>query len=306
MLSTPSQSHYGAIATSSISSSNALYFSFNPTMVRLRLFMVCDNVARMGEFQSHYGAIATRPLSLPNSIFQTVSIPLWCDCDLSWAWGLSWTRAVSIPLWCDCDPNKGYLSQSHSTCFNPTMVRLRRGYHISSSACTSPVSIPLWCDCDAAIIYRPQLVPPLFQSHYGAIATDVRTVWYCGKRASFNPTMVRLRLVFLVTKTIVSSVSIPLWCDCDHSYVVTDDRGIGSFNPTMVRLRPAVFPFAITEVKSFNPTMVRLRRSPNLCQAGHRGLFQSHYGAIATMWEKRCQSEDPSFNPTMVRLRLGD
>ena len=81
--------------------------SFNPTMVRLRLIYPSEQKGQGDrlKFQSHYGAIATkrqlkassqnvpgfnptmvrlRPLERASFAFsRTVSIPLWCDCDLS-------------------------------------------------------------------------------------------------------------------------------------------------------------------------------------------------------------------------------
>ena len=77
--------------------------SFNPTMVRLRpsvigLFSsprmwfqshygaIATAILRVSEeavtqFQSHYGAIATRIDNSTSPNFDSVSIPLWCDCD---------------------------------------------------------------------------------------------------------------------------------------------------------------------------------------------------------------------------------
>ena len=85
------QSHYGAIATLGLLSRIPPESCFNPTMVRLRLVVkVFDSLRVFG-----------------------VSIPLWCDCDLS-------------PRPRRCSP---------APCFNPTMVRLR--HQMCGCACTS-------------------------------------------------------------------------------------------------------------------------------------------------------------------------
>ena len=76
-----------------------------------------------------------------------------------------------------------------------------------------------------------------------------------------------------------------------------------SFNPTMVRLRP--LPGRIYKgVLCFNPTMVRLRRSVWYGGCDPSNLFQSRYGAIATLAKSSRREDMLCFNPTMVRLRL--
>ena len=56
---------------------------FNPTMVRLRPQEQLELLTFYAPFQSHYGAIATWwSWQFANSPHE-VSIPLWCDCDLS-------------------------------------------------------------------------------------------------------------------------------------------------------------------------------------------------------------------------------
>ena len=146
-------------------------------------------------------------------------------------------RKVSIPLWCDCD-------------------NLSRTWSYRESK----VSIPLWCDCDNEAIaylldylssFNPTMVrlrPPRPQSSSRAVPC-------------FNPTMVRLRLRAWPTRSFVSSVSIPLWCDCDAPTTAPPKSNAvvsiplwcdcdlpylsglccsyNRFNPTMVRLRPA-------------------------------------------------------------------
>ncbi len=75
-----------------------------------------------------------------------------------------------------------------------------------------------------------------FQSHAGSIeaggwSADGRT---CG---SFNPTLVRLRLMLLAPQI----------------------RRIGCFNPTLVRLRAEQIAESAERLRGFNPTLVRLR-----------------------------------------------
>ena len=58
--------------------------------------------------------------------------------------------------------------------------------------------------------------------------------------------------------------------------------------------------------RDFNPTMVRLRPSHFSKRASGSSIFQSHYGAIATLYVPLPNLFNPTdFNPTMVRLRPG-
>ena len=54
------------------------------------------------------------------------------------------------------------------------------------------VSIPLWCDCDLSMYHCNTAMGVRFQSHYGAIATEMSEV-KLNRQTRFNPTMVRLR-----------------------------------------------------------------------------------------------------------------
>ena len=121
-----------------------------------------------------------------------VSIPLWCDCDASLSLYILKEVPVSIPLWCDCDQRVFLPHRPGENRFNPTMVRLRPAY-----PCTNRGPKRWFQSHYGAIATNvddtyPHLVV-VFQSHYGAIATN-DTGSYLGK----NP-----------------GVSIPLWCDCD-------------------------------------------------------------------------------------------
>ena len=165
------QSHYGAIATGGgAACAGAVAKFFNPTMVRLQPTVHVAPRKPAFIFQSHYGAIATRNTCrniVPEPYF---SIPLWCDCNLI-ILSKRCFSAFSIPLWCDCNSSLNGRSQFNTQCF----------------------SIPLWCDCNhhpnmlhahKNIIFNPTMVRlqrssggegfisiPIFQSHYGAIAT---------------------------------------------------------------------------------------------------------------------------------------
>jgi len=192
---------------------------------------------------------------------------------------LSWWASVSIPLWCDCDvlvwnvphtPSAPF--QSHygaiateamsgvvkkSNSFNPTMVRLRPprsslarsqfqshygAIATNNSKLDEPRTTPFQSHYGAIatiiIMIAPKVYWMMFQSHYGAIATAIaREHWRGG--IGFNPTMVRLRLL-VRSQHIVYALS---------------------FNPTMVRLRLQLLDMVhIDTHESFNPTMVRLRR----------------------------------------------
>mgnify|MGYP000216677771 CR=1 FL=1 len=145
--------------------------------------------------------------------------------------------------------------------FNPTMVRLQ---------------------LVIGHFYSPLLAH--FQSHYGAIATVIRSLRCprCGR--TFNPTMVRLQHRFNYSR-LNNCYSFQ-----SHYGAIATSAGVNianisptTFNPTMVRLQPLglTVRFQSSSI-SFNPTMVRLQ--PFRCVAtGNSGV---------------------AFNPTMVRLQL--
>ncbi len=145
-------------------------------------------------------------------------------------------------------------------------------------------------------------------------------------RASFNPTVVRLRLGKDEPLAWGNILSIPLWCDCDldtefgarvieifqsHCGAIAtnscavDATTFVAFNPTVVRLRPQVIGLIFYHYCTFNPTVVRLRR----CCGNHTRdclyYFQSHCGAIATRSSITVALSGNAFNPTVVRLRPG-
>ena len=163
--------------------------------------------------------------------------------------------------------------------FNPTMVRLQRrsGERIPPHSQTfNPTMVRLQpARKDNNMRHRVY-----FQSHYGAIATQL-----------------------MVDQSVLDDLlSIPLWCDCNsgglnapmtrvsfqsHYGAIATERTFHNvrllppFNPTMVRLQLRWFCCFLSLGFAFNPTMVRLQ--PLLPSA-------SWLHALA-------------FNPTMVRLQ---
>ena len=145
------------------------------------------------------------------------------------------------------------------TTFNPTMVRLQPPTSLSKLR-DKKLSIPLWCDCNPP---PHSLIPFVegFQSHYGAIATQVAAKYCLQNLLTFNPTMVRLQLS---TKLYCWQ---PVWFFQSHYGAI------------------ATSPFStagITAEAAFNPTMVRLQLVVPLRFLPQLLHFQSHYGAIAT------------------------
>ena len=190
--------------------------------------------------------------------------------------------------------------------FNPTMVRLQR-----------------------TVSRTVLIIDEAFQSHYGAIATAFVLVVLAQSLQPFNPTMVRLQPQKTYALMVAQCrLSIPLWCDCNrkgatevtcehlifqshYGAIATMWRLGGAvilnepFNPTMVRLQ--LNPNATkqkTSEDTFNPTMVRLQRIFFAVHILALTLFQSHYGAIATIAVAlTVEDEQLTFNPTMVRLQ---
>ena len=101
-----------------------------------------------------------------------------------------------------------------------------------------------------------------------------------------------------------TSVSIPLWCDCDRSWVRWDELYVLRFQSHYGAIATFLGPTDCLHGASFNPTMVRLRPGCRSDYPGRRKWFQSHYGAIATLLHLGAQVFRCRFNPTMVRLRL--
>ena len=143
------QSHYGAIATSPIAScSGRVAKTFNPTMVRLQLVPGTFHYFYGNNFQSHYGAIATHiglnerkrawPFNPTMVRLQPkkggdgrwskweLSIPLWCDCNITSSKCCLCCYWLSIPLWCDCNLCILRADDVNEAAFNPTMVRLQQ------------------------------------------------------------------------------------------------------------------------------------------------------------------------------------
>ncbi len=80
--------------------------------------------------------------------------------------------------------------------------------------------------------------------------------------------------------------------------------GVISFNPTVVRLRLPQPTVSDSDIFTFNPTVVRLRPLIEDDETRKEKDFQSHCGAIATLFAEWEKLREESFNPTVVRLRL--
>ena len=143
---------------------------------------------------------------------------------------------VSIPLWCDCDRRGTQHFGGAKYGFNPTMVRLRPALTVANLVFLTgfnPTMVRLRLENKHGgraqgasfnpTMVRLRLSPvssffPLalkFQSHYGAIATQVNQRPDGDLMPRFNPTMVRLRRDCGFGSRKRPAVSIPLWCDCD-------------------------------------------------------------------------------------------
>ena len=127
-------------------------YRFNPTMVRLLLVQVTENLLGL-----------------------TVSIPQWCDCcalrvkmSVSLVRGFqSHNGAIAAKVGRkQCIPPVG--------CFNPTMVRLLHAQRHKRRR-KKQVSIPQWCDC-CPVRIRLARHRFVFQSHNGAIAACSRSM----------------------------------------------------------------------------------------------------------------------------------
>ena len=143
---------------------------FNPTVVRLRHKEYTKMFQSLNYFQSHCGAIATLFIHSQSSPNFGLSIPLWCDCDISRGLELDLPEDLSIPLWCDCDKD----SKFHLT-FRPYL------------------SIPLWCDCDFfemcwTLAEQQAFNPTVVRLRLNPLTSPNPL------RPAFNPTVVRLRL----------------------------------------------------------------------------------------------------------------
>jgi len=147
-----------------------------------------------------------------------------------------------------------------------------------------------------------------FQSHCGAIGTHLETDLSDQALQLSIPLWCDWDHSQRYRSCCRSGLSIPLWCDWDGlhaSALLSLSRS--SFNPTVVRLGPCeAHQQPRQHLLSFNPTVVRL--GPRL--PSHRSLslshFQSHCGAIGTRGrDVVLEFESPPFNPTVVRLGHG-
>ena len=321
------QSHYGAIATGHGTARHLPFIvSFNPTMVRLQPLSSPPPHMWRGSFQSHYGAIAT---ALGDAIvaskwnFQShygaiatcenkhtqinsnsLSIPLWCDCNShSRLANADKGGELSIPLWCDCNPFSFFS-------FFFILVPFQSHYGaIATRRCPlqqceqTTLSIPLWCDCNPSLMttyayplpaFNPTMVrlqrarwdaktanASGFQSHYGAIATWLilpKGVYY----AAFNPTMVRLQRGERAWRRLTFS----------------------TFNPTMVRLQHAHCACWLTRARALSiPLWCDCNKVLPFKRLDEAPLSiplwcDCNWVAIVTI-----ATQQRAFNPTMVRLQ---
>ena len=257
--------------------------------------------------------------------FSLLSIPLWCDCNRTKRYIAPPCSQLSIPLWCDCNQNKQKCTQTPPSPFNPTMVRLQ--HHKCSSHCSNrstfnPTMVRLQHRLFDYVLgertpFNPTMVRLQLHQHRQKIA----------QVHAFNPTMVRLQHTHPPPQVPSSKLSIPLWCDCNK----TDSP---SLNSTMLLSIPlwcdCNLHFILKQpspLGSFNPTMVRLQLRKMIVFWLQSHHFQSHYGAIATIFFSNCRREGnelsiplwcdcnlgceiqqaervSAFNPTMVRLQL--
>ena len=151
------------------------------------------------------------------------------------------SETLSIPLWCDCDQVGRHLALNCDPAFNPTVVRLRpftkltdmcTTLHFQShcGAIATPTSfvavgknVFFQSHCGAIATCHHLLRQyqfSNFQSHCGAIATnatlmsfDFNTVLSIPLWCDCDLLKKRLRLDGLL-------LSIPLWCDCDEVFVI--------------------------------------------------------------------------------------
>ena len=73
------QSHFGSIKTVPGAMRTSPRESFNPTLVRLKLLVLCVDFVQPVSFQSHFGSIKTVFKDFRHSNGRDVSIPLWFD-----------------------------------------------------------------------------------------------------------------------------------------------------------------------------------------------------------------------------------
>ena len=153
-------------------------------------------------------------------------------------------------------PDEFSLPASQFLSFNPTMVRLLLEVFYQKNLPPDAVSIPQWCDCcllekpyeqdecefqshngaiAACQVHADRTVRSSFQSHNGAIAAISSTNSRSSAPKCFNPTMVRLLL---------------LWCTLGCATIYW----FQSHNGAIAALRGEL----TTRLSSFNPTMVRL------------------------------------------------
>ncbi len=190
---------------------------------------------------------------------------------------------LSIPLWCDWDELPTGVFDRVPPAFNPTVVRL------GPMPPSSYIAIK--------VAFNPTVV------RLGPLLLYVQAIG----AAAFNPTVVRLGpsahrrqcpgtmplsiplwcdwdALCRHPHLLPSHLSIPLWCDWDGPAVNRRQEAVSTFNPTVVRLgrlRPHRLPHPEHHFQSHCGAIGTLFFERGWST---RSIFQSHCGAIGTTW----------------------
>ena len=115
---------------------------------------------------------------------------------------------------------------------HPTMVRLQLYPAVQYARTSMPVSIPLWFDCNPSERRRD----PSIRESLHPTMVRLQPFRCSGGRyrlVSLHPTMVRLQLSGRKSsRTRVSSVSIPLWFDCNPTPQSTNRKPSCCWSPS--------------------------------------------------------------------------
>ncbi len=172
-------------------------------------------------FQSHLGSIAALYSQRMPGTKSRLSIPPWFDCGQQGRQNLGWEAAAFNPTLVRLRQSSLAKDPLVRTSFNPTLVRLRPDdFDDSDYEEIEDLSIPPWFDCGAQLVKATlRLIENIFQSHLGSIAAclSLNALFHAGC-SSFNPTLVRLRLVEgdAALPQQLQQLSIPPWFDCGH------------------------------------------------------------------------------------------
>ncbi len=100
------------------------HVSFNSSMVRLGVVHNQSQKAGAGLFQFQHGAIGRPAFQFEVFDVPGVSIPAWCDWELTNLEIGPIRVGVSIPAWCDWEIYRAELKRNSDDSFNSSMVRL--------------------------------------------------------------------------------------------------------------------------------------------------------------------------------------